>query len=107
MTNKRIKGIYAVQSNNRKEDICFTNFDRIDESKVFKYIYENLKANPNVVVGKKRIGPSEDFYECTICGENFTLFYDIDGLEGTTIYSESVYARNVLRAYFSADLERI
>ena len=75
----------AYQSEIRKEEVGFSNYERVDELSLFNEVFSRLNRMTNVIVGRKRIGPSEDYYDCKIDGKDFTLFYDID-------YGVCVYA---------------
>ena len=77
----------AYQSEIRKEEVRFSNYERVDELSLFNEVFSRLNRIPNIVVGPKKIGPSEDYYECSIDDKKFILFYDI-------AYGVSVYAAN-------------
>lgn len=40
------------------------------------------------MIGVKKLGPSEDFYDCTFCKKTFQLCYDLD--YGTSVYAEDI-----------------
>lgn len=88
----------TYQMNGKPEILEFTNFERIDEEKLFSNVYERLKENSDISVGEKQTGPSEDFYKCTLSGLPFTLFCDID--YGPSIYTESPEVIQKLINYF-------
>lgn len=73
----------TYQISGKPDVLEFTNYDREDEEVLFRKIYSILENSENIVMGSKRIGPSEDFYECKIYGLPFTLIYDVD--YGTSI----------------------
>ena len=89
----------AYQSECRAEEIGFTNYERIDETEIFNTVLDKLKTIPNVTIGEKQIGPSEDYFQCVIDGEPFTLFYDVD--YGTSIHSDSERAREMIIRCFN------
>lgn len=67
---------------------------RIDEEILFDSVMKKLRQNSNIEIGLKKIGPSEDYYSCSIVNLPFTLFYDID--YGTSIYSDNPEALQML-----------
>ena len=89
----------AKQSKRRQEDIIFTNFDRVNEEFLFQHVLDVLSNTSGVVIGKKTIGPSEDFYDCSFDGEPFTLFYDGD--YGVSIHCKSKSTRLLIIGLFS------
>lgn len=88
----------TYQMNGRPEILEFTNYERMDEEKLFSNVYERLKENSDISIGEKQTGPSEDFYECTFSGSPFTLFFDID--YGPSVYAESPEVMQELIHYF-------
>jgi len=88
----------TYQMNGKPENLEFTNYERIDEEELFSKVYERLKENPDISIGKKQMGPSEDFYECTFSDASFTLFFDID--YGPSIYAENPEVIKELIQYF-------
>lgn len=88
----------TYQITGRPEILEFTNYERIDEEELFSKVYERLKESPDIDMGKKQTGPSEDFYECTLSDVPFTLFYDID--YGPSIYAKSPEVIKELIQYF-------
>lgn len=76
----------TFQMDGRPDVIEFTNYDRIDELELFKGILSKLQNSPDVEIGKKEIGPSEDYYHCFLSGKPFMLIYDLD--YGTRIWSD-------------------
>lgn len=88
----------TFQMDGKSEILEFTNYDREDESVLFDRIMKRLKDNPGIVIGKKRMGPSEDFYNCTMDDLSFTLCFDLD--YGPHIYSENPEAIKKLIKYF-------
>lgn len=90
----------SYQSECRAEEIGCTNYERIDEAEIFNTVLNKLKTIPNVTIGEKQIGPSEDYFQCVIDGEPFTLFYDVG--YGTSIYSDSERAREMIICYFKS-----
>lgn len=87
-------GTKAYQSETRLEEIGFTNFERIDESELFNIVMEKLHGLPDVEIGAKQVGPSEDYYNCKIAGSEFTIIYDLD--YGVSIYVKDPTAREFL-----------
>nr|WP_314460709.1 hypothetical protein [uncultured Clostridium sp.] len=88
----------TYQMNGKPEILEFTNYERLDEEKLFSNVYEKLKENSDISIGEKKTGPSEDFYKCTLLGSPFTLFFDID--YGPSIYAESPEVIQKLINYF-------
>ncbi len=77
----------------------FVNRSRIDEEIFFEIVMKGLGQNSNIKIGPKKIGPSEDFYSCSIANLPFTLFYDIN--YGTSIHSDNPEALQLLSEYFN------
>lgn len=88
----------TFQMDGKPEILEFTNYDREDEEILFDKIMKRLNSNPGIVIGKKQMGPSEDFYSCTLDGLPFTLCFDLD--YGPHIYSENSEAIKQLIKYF-------
>lgn len=86
------------QMNGRPDLLEFTNYERVDEEILFEQILEKLQCNPNVVIGERQIGPSEDFYNCSIGKFPFTLVYDL--VYGPSVHSENPEAIKKLIEYF-------
>lgn len=78
----------TFQMNGKPEVIEFMNYDRISEKELFRQVFERLENLDEVTMGSKKIGPSEDIYECSFLGEPFTLFYDEDN--GSSIYCDNL-----------------
>lgn len=76
----------TFQTDERPDILEFTNYNRIDESELFKNILSKLQENPDVEIGEKEIGPSEDYYHCFLSGKPFMLIYDLD--YGSRIWSD-------------------
>lgn len=89
----------AYQSETRAEMIGFTNYERIDEDELFKFVLEKLKSIPEINIGEVQIDPSEDYYKCTISREEFTLFFDIN--YGVFIHAKSPHSREMLLNVFN------
>ena len=92
----------AFQLKEREEYIEFTNYDNVDDILIFNEVMERLKQLPDVVVGRKRIGPWEDYYICKLDGNEFTVYYDID-YGDVTIYAESKMVRDRIFTLFSEE----
>ncbi len=88
----------TYQIDGKPEILGFTNLKRVDEEEFFAGILEKLKENPNISVGEKKTGPSEDTYECSISDIPFILLYDVD--YGPSIYAENQEAIRNLKQYF-------
>ncbi|MEG2354251.1 MAG: hypothetical protein RSB70_06430 [Clostridium sp.] len=84
----------VYKEKNTKDKLYFTNYNRLDEEEVFNSIMDTLKAVQTVSIGSKKVGPSEDVYECNINGVGFSLVYDID--YGGLIQSDSQEALKLL-----------
>lgn len=93
--------IRAYQSEIRAEEIGFTNYEGIDESELFDIVVNQLNKCDDIKIGKKQVGPSEDFYECSVGGLEFTLFNDID--YSTSIYAKEPHARKKIIERFNQD----
>ncbi|QLY81859.1 hypothetical protein [Clostridium intestinale] len=65
----------AIKNKNNK--LLITNYEGIDEQEIFIDIFNILKNNSAIYIGKKIIGPSEDIYKCKFINEEFILVYDI------------------------------
>ncbi|MEG0369259.1 MAG: hypothetical protein RR593_04575 [Hungatella sp.] len=89
----------VFRMNGKDNSLEFTNYDRIDEEELFNAVMNKLKSNQNVLIGEQKKGPSEDFYECTIGNEPFTLWHDIDF--GPSIHSKNEIALKMLTEYFN------
>ena len=94
----------AFQSDREPKNLYFTNYDRVDEEVHFQQIFTKLKADPSISIGKKQIGPSEDYYDCKISNSPFTLCYDID--YGTSVYAEDTEAIKKLLNFFNHEADR-
>lgn len=89
----------VFQTSNKPNEICFTNYNRVDEEIIFQNAMEILQRNEAVVIGEKNIGPSEDYYNCSIDGKPFTLFYDVN--YGASIVSDDKAAIQKIIEYFN------
>lgn len=78
----------------KKNQLYFTNYNRVDEEIVFNQVKDILSKNPIINIGDKTIGPSEDIYNCTISGQSFELIFDID--YGGLIHSNSQKTLKIL-----------
>lgn len=88
----------TYQIDGKPEVIEFANLDRIDEYELFLKVMDKLQSHPDVTVGSKQTGPSEDFYKCTFLGDSFILYYDVD--YGVTIYAKEKKVRKKLIELF-------
>lgn len=88
----------VFQTDCRPGILSFTNYERIDEDKLYQKIAERLKANPSVSFGEKITGPNEEILECHIDGFSFDLVNDLD--YGAEIHSKSQEAIQKLSEYF-------
>lgn len=89
----------TFQMDNNPNILEFTNYERIDEEEFFNSVLYRLKKNPNVEIGEKQVGPSEDYYNCKLQNLPFVLFFDID--YGTSIKSDSLEVIKNLIEYFN------
>jgi hypothetical protein len=89
----------AFQTSNKPNVIGFTNYDRVDEGIIFQNAIEMLQSNETVIIGEKNIGPSEDYYKCSIDDKPFTFFYDVN--YGASIVSDDKVAIQKLMEYFN------
>lgn len=89
----------TYQVTGKPNELWFTNYDRLDEEILFQQIKERLMAIPDVVIGAKKIGPSEDFYECSFAKKPFQLCFDLD--YGTSIYAQDTAVLDKLTKYFN------
>lgn len=62
----------------QSNELIFINYKGLDEIEVFNNIKDILSNNELIQIGKKIIGPSEDFYKCKLNNNEFYLIYDID-----------------------------
>ena len=90
--------IKLFQLDNEPKKLYFNNYDRVDEEVLFQQVFTKLKEGTGIVIGKKQIGPSEDFYKCKIYDLPFELFYDI--AYGTSIYAADSEALEKLLEFF-------
>lgn len=93
-----MRSVKTYQVTGKPNELWFTNYDRLDEEILFQQITEKLKSIPGVVIGTKRIGPSEDLYDCAFGKNSFQLCYDLD--YGTSIYAEDTAVLESLSKYF-------
>ena len=78
----------------------FTNYERIAEVDLLNRILQALKDNPNMKVGEKQIGPSEDYYYCAFNENPFILYFDLN--YGPSIYAKDVELISALKDYFDS-----
>lgn len=90
----------TYQLDNKPNMLGFTNYQRIDEEELFNGILSCLQDNPDVEIGVKKTGPSEDSYHCSLSGSSFTLLYDID--YGASIYCDKPDTMQELIRLFEA-----
>ena len=65
---------------------------------MFAEILDVIQKNPEISVGEKMTGPSEDYYECVIHGEKFSLIFDLD--YGPSIFADDRKVIKKLKSFF-------
>ncbi|HCT92997.1 MAG TPA: hypothetical protein DF613_16685 [Lachnospiraceae bacterium] len=78
-------GTYQLENDPKR--LWFTNHERIDEYELFSKVMDRIKQNPDIIVGERQSGPSEDIYNCFLKDKPFELIYDVD-------YGAGIYAEN-------------
>ncbi|MDE7436676.1 MAG: hypothetical protein K2N01_12775 [Lachnospiraceae bacterium] len=88
----------TFQLDGKPKILEFTNYERKEETVLFREIFSVLENEKNIEIGKKQIGPCEDFYQCKIDNAPFTLFFDVD--YGTCIRAEDQKVIEKLKMLF-------
>lgn len=54
------------------------NLLRIPEDVLLEQVIKRLKTHPEIRIGKRIMGPSEDLYSCRLREEPFSLWFDLE-----------------------------
>jgi len=91
--------VKAFQLSDRPNHIEFVNYERESEEKILEKVLDRLRQNKEISISEKRVGPSEDIYNCELNEEQFKLLLDIN--YGVSIYASDESTISNLLEYFN------
>lgn len=77
----------TLRLNGENNKLYFKNYDNRSDEEEFREVMSMLKS-AGCIIGKRIIAADFDVYECGYNGMSFTVYYDISGDYGTSIYAE-------------------
>lgn len=81
--------------------LYFENLLRIPEDVLLEQVMKRLKTHPEIRIGKRMTGPSEDLYSCRLREESFSLWFDLE--DGPEIHAEDPKLIEELRQYLETE----
>jgi len=88
-------------SSNSPYRLCVKNVGRIDDSVLLEQVLSHLRSSERICLDKKKIGPSEDYWDGRIDNHKFTLYFDIDYLD-IDFVADSISTINLLSKFLKA-----